>query len=83
MLMFKEGSEMKREIKAKQAVKDIRSGMDDLTMMEKYKITDKGLRSLFRKLVSAGLLRQNEIEGRDATFVSTITLDLEDLGPGR
>jgi hypothetical protein len=74
---------MKREIKAKQALTDIRSGMDDLTLMEKYKITDKGLRSLFRKLMSAGLLTQREVDGRDATFVSTITLDLEDLGPGR
>jgi hypothetical protein len=74
---------MKREIKAKQALKDIRSGMDDLTLMEKYKITDKGLTSLFKKLVGAGLMSQRELDGRDSTFVSTVTLDFEDLGPGR
>jgi hypothetical protein len=70
---------VKREIRAREAMKDIRHGMNDLELMEKYRITDKGLRSLFRKLAAAGLLSQEEIDSRDSTFVSTITLDLEDL----
>lgn len=70
---------MKREIKAREALNDIRQGMTDLDLMEKYRITDKGLRSLFKKLLAAGLLRPREIENRDGTFVSTVTLDLEDL----
>jgi hypothetical protein len=70
---------VKREIRAKEAMQDIQHGMNDLELMEKYRITDKGLRSLFRKLVAAGLLSQQEIDSRDSTFVSTITLDLEDL----
>lgn len=70
---------MKREIKAKEALQDIRHGMNDLELMEKYRITDKGIRSLFKKLVAVGLLNPDEIDRRDATFVSTVTLDLEDL----
>jgi hypothetical protein len=70
---------VKREIKAREALDDIRRGMNDLELMEKYKVTDKGLRSLFRKLVAASLLSQQEIDNRDSTFVSTITLDLGDL----
>ncbi len=41
---------VKREIRAKEALQDIRHGMNDLELMEKYKITDKGLRSLFASL---------------------------------
>ncbi len=67
---------MKREIRAKEALGDIREGMDDLALMEKYKINDRGLRSLFRKMVAAGLLTQQEIDGRDSAFLSTVTLDL-------
>jgi hypothetical protein len=75
------GADVKREIKAREALKDIRSGMTDLALMDKYRITDRGLRSLFRKLLAAGLLNPREIENRDGTFVSTVTLDLEDFGP--
>jgi hypothetical protein len=75
----RKGTAVKREIKAKQALQDIRHGMNDLELMEKYKITDKGIRSLFKKLVTVGLLSQDEIDRRDSTFVSTVTLDLEDL----
>lgn len=73
------GAAVKREIKAREVLKDIRHGMNDLELMEKYRITDKGIRSLFKKLVAVGLLSPDEIDRRDATFVSTVTLDLEDL----
>jgi hypothetical protein len=73
------GTAVKREIKAREALQDIRHGMNDLELMEKYRITDKGIRSLFMKLVAVGLLSPDEIDRRDATFVSTVTLDLEDL----
>jgi hypothetical protein len=67
----------KRKINAKEAVIDIRAGMDDLALMEKYTITDKGLESLFNKLISSGLVTREEIEDRDSPFLSTVTLELD------
>jgi hypothetical protein len=78
-LVSGKGIVMKREIRAVEAVRDIRQGINDLELMEKYKITDKGLRSLLKKLVAVGLLSQQEVDNRDSTFLSTVTLDLEDL----
>ena len=68
---------MKREVKAKEAIRDIRSGMDDIALMEKYKINDKGLKSLFRKLLAAGLVTADEIDQRESPFMSTVTLDMD------
>ncbi len=44
------------KIKAKEALEDIRTGMDDISLMEKYKLSAKGLRSLFKKLGQAGII---------------------------
>ena len=73
----KGGNVVKREVKAKEAIRDIRSGMDDIALMEKYKLNDKGLRSLFRRLLAAGLVTADEIDGRDSPFFSTVTLDMD------
>jgi hypothetical protein len=51
----------KQKINARQAVNDIRSGMTDAELMKKYSLTDKGLESLFRKLVEAKLLEESFI----------------------
>lgn len=66
------------EVRARDAVRDIRSGLSDLDLMEKYRLTDRGLGSLFRKLVAAGLLKHSEVEERDPTFTATIPLDLRE-----
>ena len=71
---------MKREINAKAVLRDIRNGLDDLTLMDKYKLTDRGLHSLFRKLVDAGLLTQQEINDRFPTFVLSIRTDSDGFG---
>jgi hypothetical protein len=47
----------KRVIEAKLVIEDIRSGSSDLELMEKYKLSSKGLQSLFKKLGDAGLLK--------------------------
>ncbi len=52
----------KRRINAKDAVKDIRSGMADSDLREKYGLSATGLDSLFTKLVGAGLLQQHELD---------------------
>jgi len=51
-------------ISAADVVKCIRSDMDDAGLMKRYKISAKGLRSLFRKLVAGGLIDQSELDRR-------------------
>jgi uncharacterized protein (DUF433 family) len=45
-------------IDAKQVMEDIRSGMDDLALMEKYNLSQRGLESLVKKLADAGIVRE-------------------------
>ena len=51
-------------ISARDAAKCIRSGMDDSALMTRYKVSAKGIRSLFRKLVAAGVIDQTELDRR-------------------
>jgi len=49
---------MKRtRIEAKEALEDIRAGMNDIALMKKYILSAKGLQSLFRKLGQAGIIK--------------------------
>ncbi len=50
-------------IDAKQVMEDIRSGMDDFALMEKYNLSPRGLESLVKKLADAGIIR--EISARE------------------
>ena len=50
-----------REIKAGEVLRDIRGGLNDLGIMEKYKLSAKGLEDLYRQLVAAGLLDQSSL----------------------
>jgi len=53
-----------RTINARDIARDIKAGMSDAELMEKYKISAKGLESLFSKLAKAGLMTESEISGR-------------------
>lgn len=53
---------IKPKIEAKQAVKDIRAGLDDAALMKKYNLSSKGLHSLYGKLMAAGLLHSEVIQ---------------------
>jgi hypothetical protein len=44
-------------ISAKEALADIRAGMNDTALMKKYKLSVKGLQSLFKELGQAGIIR--------------------------
>ncbi len=63
-LSFPAQDDEKPVISAADAVKSIRAGMDDATLMKRYKISAKGLRSLFRKLVAAGFISRSELDER-------------------
>jgi hypothetical protein len=67
----------KREINAKKLIDDIRAGTNDFGLMEKYKLTPKGLDSTFRKLLAVGLVSRTEMAVRKTGHEETIDLDLE------
>ena len=56
----------KKTINAKQALTDIRSGMSDTELMEKYGLSDKGLQILLKKLVDVGHLKEHELQARSS-----------------
>jgi len=74
-----------RLVNAHQAALDVRSGISDAALMEKFKLSSKGLQSLFDQLVVAGLLTQSEIDHRATWVDSTVDLMgiLQDLGLDR
>jgi hypothetical protein len=53
-----------KEIKAKDIVKDIISGIGDNELMHKYRLTFRGLQSVYRRLVDANLVDADILEGR-------------------
>jgi hypothetical protein len=56
----------KQKIGAREAVNDIKSGMSNDELMQKYHLTAKGLESLFQKVVQAGLLEKSFLLNREA-----------------
>ena len=64
----------KRAIKAREAVADIRSGMDDGALMEKYLLSVEGLQSLFDKLVTGGFIDLSEIARRLPGYLGVVAI---------
>jgi len=62
-------------INAKDALEYIRSGVDDASIMKRYNISARGLQSLFRKLVDAGLLSECDLEARLRSQKKTVLLE--------
>lgn len=54
----------KARIEADKALEDIRAGVSDGELMQKYNISAKGLESLFRKLLAASLISRRELSAR-------------------
>lgn len=61
----------KPRISARDAVIDIRSGVSDAELMEKYGLCAKGLQSLFRKLIEIRAITQTELDRRKAALNRT------------
>lgn len=53
---------MAKTINVKQVLSDIKSGVSDALLMEKYGLSPKGLESLFKKLVEAKLISSAELK---------------------
>jgi hypothetical protein len=70
---------VKRVIKASEVVRDLRDGLTDSEIMAKYKLSAKGLQSLFRKLEAAKVMKPSELYGRFPSYDDTAALDLPRL----
>ncbi len=63
---------VKRSIKSKEVIADIRVGMNDLELTEKYRLTPRGLETLLGHLVDNGLIGERELEDREQLTASQI-----------
>lgn len=54
----------KKTLSAKEVVADVRAGATDEFLMKKYGFSEKGLQSLFQKLIAAKVLTQADLDGR-------------------
>ncbi len=52
---------VKPKIDASEVLKDIRAGVNHFTLMDKYRLSAKGLNSLFRKLLDAGVVKRGDL----------------------
>ena len=66
---------LKRKIRARELVMYIRAGMSDADLMEKYKLSAKGLQSAYQQLLKANALTERELQGRSPGFEDTVTVE--------
>ncbi len=77
-------SKSARRINVQEAARDIRSGMDDSALANKYRLTTKGITSLYDKLLSLGVITQMDLDRRrlgmedDTVDFREINLQLSD-----
>jgi hypothetical protein len=71
----------KRTIKARDIVNDIRAGLTNVQLMEKYQLSSKGLVSIFSKLSAAKATREEELQERTPLAADTVALDQKRLLP--
>jgi PilZ domain len=55
----------RQKIQAEEVVADIREGMNDSQLMEKYRVSPTALRDLFDKLLSAEMMDLSALRGRE------------------
>jgi len=70
-------------IHTSEAVKLIRSGMGDAALMERFGISTRGLNSLFRKLVAAQAITQEDLDERKHAlqWAEVAFIDIEECYP--
>ena len=64
----------KRQIRIREAIADVRAGMTDTELMDKYQLAAKGLQSLLNKLVASQLITLKEIERRMPGLMQSASL---------
>lgn len=66
-----------KKISAGDFVKDLRLQMTDAELMDKYRLSAKGLKSVLDKLLEAKLITQAEHDWRPVDYEDTVVLDLD------
>jgi hypothetical protein len=61
-------------INAQEAARDVRSGTDDFALMDKYRLSSRGLQSMFNKLIAGGLISQLDLDRRSLGIEHTVDL---------
>jgi signal transduction histidine kinase/ActR/RegA family two-component response regulator len=64
-----------RRIRARDIVRDLRSGMSDAELMEKYRVSAKGLQGLFKQLFAARIMSPDELYDRSPSYDHTVVLE--------
>jgi uncharacterized protein YjbI with pentapeptide repeats len=64
-------------IDAGEALRCIKEGMDDATLMKKYNLSIRGVQSLLKKLLTRGVIREEELKKRSASFRDSVVVDEE------
>ncbi len=64
----------KRSIRAKELLDDVKAGMDDASLMEKYGLSAKGLQGVFDKLLEKSVISLEELHNRGDTFDDTVSI---------
>ncbi len=65
----------KRDIGAKDFIFDIRAGMSDLQLMERYKLTARGFQSALQKLVDVQAISAEELYEKYPLYESTLSIE--------
>ncbi len=60
----------------REVLTDVRTGMSDSEIMSKYRVSARGLESIFNKLMDAGVIDQKELDSRVDLSERTVALDL-------
>ncbi len=65
----------KHKINVRLLLEDLRDGHTDGDLMEKYRLSARGLSKVFDKLIAGGFLSRADLEGRIATYEDTAEVD--------
>jgi len=69
-----DGEMAKKKIDGRELVKDIRARKTDLELMEKYKLSPRGLDSVLKKLLEMKAITQAEYDWRPADYDDTAAI---------
>ena len=71
----------KKQISAKEVLQDIRNGLADEDLLNKYGLSLDGLQSLFKKMMDARILTQNMLDERNQEFNLDVDIPTEPPQP--
>jgi hypothetical protein len=60
-----------RQLNAKEFAGDVRAGLDDIGLMNKYELSPSQLKKAFEKLLNAGLITESDVAGRSGQRISS------------